>query len=207
MTMFSVAVIPQPSVAKAGDKTGFGHFWAKCSARKKKPIHVVWMPGLVPMCLWGYPLDRKTQARSLKNCERFAPRAVRGKFKCVVAVKNGRIVDKRFAHAVSRSVSIPVKITIFDKETGKTQVTRGTVRDGKGPSLRKLPFNVYAGSARICSGTVAGGINVRFTGKCFGETFKGTSKRNKFVRSATGYSAVPDVVRLKSKGSFIEIDF
>ena len=205
----AIAAIAAPQSATAqAERSAWGHYWADCAARKK-PVHMVWIPGIWPQCLWGYPLDKQTEARSLRLCERFAPRAIRGKLKCVVAARNGRIVDRRLATLVRGTPPIPVQITIYDKATNKTQRARGTMREGKGPAGAPIPTTIYAGSARICSGsysTTFGG-SVVFTGSCFGETFKGRAKLNRVRRASTGYMMTPTAIRLTSKGSFIEVRF
>ncbi len=220
--LFSVlAISVAPVLASAHDIGRKHNSCLKFAQRKGIPdkyIYVAWVPNYVHHCLLAIENPIK---EVLKHCEDdkkrlndfLKPQGISVREKCRVAVRSGKIVDGLYRSSVQKIQPIPVEIKIFDQKSGKLQTASALYSQQptryRYDNMVAWKFDVQASGVALCSGTAkttSSGM-LTFITKCFGQSLRGKANPNRLIKRGGLYYTVPEVVRVESKGSWMEMRF
>lgn len=195
------------------------HYYESCakSAHKQRSTYyIAWVPGAAHTCNISRFPPAEARAFALKNCETSMVRLRKAfgvKDRCRIAVNRGKVVDSVYRRAWKLK-PLPVRVVIFDAETGKKQVARGKFHYGvsryRGLQTSQVKFKIIANGVDLCNGTYSGSVfsnRVKFRSRCFDEDFKGRSRITRATKINGIYEFLPEKVRVKSGRSWMELSF
>ena len=193
------------------------HSYEECVAHGKKlglHVYVAWVPGLAHTCLASKFAPKSARLYALNECEK-TMRGVHKKFgktsKCRIAMQQGRVVDSLYRRAWSNT-PLPVSMVIFDAESGQTQRAKGVFTERvlkyKGLNAIQVAFAVTARGVTLCQGVYRPrALSISYTVNCFDKAFKGKVRAGKLIKVRGLYFTVPEITRLKSGKSWMEMTF